>query len=170
MTAPHAHPAKKTRPQLAAGPSLGADSDPTGLLAGAPVQTLEGELPLEFLTPGDRVVTRSGARVLRQITVARVENAAVVQIRAGSLGQGRPKAALTIGAGQLVLLRDWRAKAMFDSPQALVPVARLIDGAHLRREIRTEARLITLQFDRLETIYVGGLELSCPAFAEAPVA
>ncbi len=38
------------------------------LCAGTIVFSLDGALPVEFLTPGDRIITRSGARVLRRIS------------------------------------------------------------------------------------------------------
>lgn len=40
-----------------------------GLATGTVVFTLDGALPVEFLEPGDRIVTRAGARVLRRIDV-----------------------------------------------------------------------------------------------------
>ena len=38
-----------------------------GILSGTPVLTLDGEVPVQFLCPGDRIITRSGARVLRGV-------------------------------------------------------------------------------------------------------
>ncbi|WP_175474775.1 hypothetical protein [Celeribacter indicus] len=38
-----------------------------GLPVGTEVMTAEGCLPVEYLEPGDRVVTRGGLRVLRDI-------------------------------------------------------------------------------------------------------
>ena len=35
-----------------------------GMVAGTRIRTLEGLLPVEYLEPGDRIVTRSGARRL----------------------------------------------------------------------------------------------------------
>ncbi|MEX5729306.1 putative cupin superfamily protein [Rhodovulum iodosum] len=37
------------------------------LAIGTIVLTMDGALPVEFLSPGDRIVTRAGARVLRDI-------------------------------------------------------------------------------------------------------
>ena len=49
----------------------GRDAAPAALRGGLPlgtiVLTLDGALPVEFLTPGDRIVTRAGMRVLRGI-------------------------------------------------------------------------------------------------------
>ena len=48
----------------------GAGADPTmGMLAGTLVRTLEGILPVDYLTPGDRIVTRAGARRLTSMSV-----------------------------------------------------------------------------------------------------
>ncbi len=44
-----------------------ADTDVTGLVAGAEVLTIEGLMPVEFLEPGDRIVTRGGVRRLAEL-------------------------------------------------------------------------------------------------------
>ena len=46
------------------------DSVASGAIAGGTViYTLEGALPVEFLSPGDRIITRNGARHLRHVSV-----------------------------------------------------------------------------------------------------
>ncbi len=40
----------------------------TGLAPGTIIYTLDGALPVEFLSPGDRIITRAGMRPLRGIT------------------------------------------------------------------------------------------------------
>ncbi len=50
--------------------SCSAESAPQlgdGLPLGTIIHTLDGALPIEFLSPGDRVITRAGARVLRSV-------------------------------------------------------------------------------------------------------
>ena len=39
----------------------------TGLAPGTIIFTLEGALPVEYLSPGDRIITRAGMRVLRDL-------------------------------------------------------------------------------------------------------
>lgn len=51
---------------LARAPMPRADAAPD-LALGTIVLTMDGALPVEFLSPGDRIVTRAGARVLRDI-------------------------------------------------------------------------------------------------------
>lgn len=139
----------------------------TGLLAGTQVLTLGGEMPVEFLNPGDRIITRAGARTLRRITARTLRNARVVRVGAGSLGHDRPGRDLLIGADQPVLVRDWRARALFGASQALVPVSRLADGQYVRLVTLVTAQVITLEFDRDETVYADGVELGCPALSDA---
>ncbi|WP_235905811.1 Hint domain-containing protein [Pseudooceanicola pacificus] len=139
-----------------------------GIAAGTKVLTLDGELPVEFLNAGDRVITRdSGMAVLRDIRVRTVKVAAVA-IAASSLGHDRPEADMVLPAGQQVLVRDWRAQALFGQQQAMVPVSRLADGQFVRHIGEVEMRVFELRFDRDHVIYAGGMELAAPAPASAP--
>lgn len=139
-----------------------------GMLLGTPVLTLDGELPVEFLAPGDRVLTRGGMRRVQSIEVTSVQNARVVHIARDSLGVGRPVATITVSPTQQILLRDWRAKAILGQPEALISAERLTDGEYVRADILAEARFFTLRFERSEIIYAGGVELACtPAMAKA---
>lgn len=52
------------KPAIAAA----ADSPVERIAVGTIVYTLDGALPVEFLSVGDRVVTRAGARALRRIS------------------------------------------------------------------------------------------------------
>ncbi len=131
------------------------------VLAGTPVLTLDGALPVEYLQPGDRILTRAGARRLVQVAVSVVRNARVVRIAHGTLGVDCPTEDVTVSAAQQILVRDWRAKAMFGQPQAMVAAARLADGEYIRAETLPEARFFTLTFENDAVIYAGGLELAC---------
>lgn len=135
-----------------------------GVAAGTMVRTLEGLLPVEYLTPGDRIVTRGGARRLVSVSVQARKMVDLVRIRASTLGHDRPEQDLLVSAGQPMLIRDWRAKAIFGAPVAVVPAARLADGEFVCLETHRHVRLFTLRFDEDEVIYAEGLELACPAF------
>ncbi|MFE3835509.1 Hint domain-containing protein [Pseudogemmobacter sonorensis] len=147
------------------GAETGLDS-PRGLTAGTTVLTLDGALPVQFLSPGDRVVTRNGARELVAVEVAVLRGQEMVRISAASLGHDRPEADLFVAPGQKILVRDWRAKALYGKPAAMVAAERLADGSYIRKETVAEVRLFTLRFARDEVIYAAGLELCCEA---APV-
>ena len=136
-----------------------------GVVAGAKVMTLEGELPVEYLMPGDRVLTRGGARVLRSVEVAVAADAAMVRISAETLGVDTPEDDMLVSPGQPVMVRDWRARAMCGAASGMVAAARLVDGEYIRVERIKEIRIFTLRFDEMAVIYVGGLELGCPSVA-----
>ncbi|OWU82917.1 hypothetical protein ATO6_21715 [Oceanicola sp. 22II-s10i] len=134
-----------------------------GVMAGTKILTLDGELAVEFLTPGDRVITRdSGFAVLKNIRVRKVR-ASAVAVTGGSLGHNRPDSDIVLPADQKVLVRDWRAEALFGAKQALVPVSRLADGQFVRDLGEVEMTLFELEFDAGHVIYAGGMELDAPA-------
>lgn len=134
-----------------------------GVLLGTGVLTLEGEIPVEYLTPGDRVVTRSGARALRRIRATRRAGAVVVRMTPGAIAPGAPDQDVLLGTDQKLRLADWRAKAMFGAREVMVEVGRMVDGQLIRHERLAEARIFTLEFDAEETIYADGVEIHCPA-------
>lgn len=138
-----------------------------GVSSGTIVATLEGYLPVEFLSVGDRIVTRNGMRVLRQISVQRYSGPAV-RITASALGHDRPEQDLTVPAGMPILIRDWRAGAIFGQDQAMVPAERLVDGEYIAAGSVTGMRLYELMFDEPEVVYAEGVELCCSA-VPAPV-
>lgn len=135
-----------------------------GMLVGTMVRTLEGVLPVEYLAPGDRIVTRSGARRLTSISVVSRKMIDLVRIRASTVGHDRPDQDLLLSPGQPVVIRDWRAQALYGVTAAAIPAARLADGEFICLETHRNVRLFTLRFDDEEVIYAAGLELACPAF------
>lgn len=143
----------------------GAGSEPaSGMLAGTMVRTLEGVLPVEYLTPGDRIVTRAGMRRVTSVSVVVRKMVDLVRIRASTMGHDRPDQDLLVSPGQAVVIRDWRALALYGVPAFAIPAARLADGEFVCLETHRNVRLFTLRFDDDEVIYAEGLELACPAF------
>lgn len=143
----------------------GAGTDPApGMLAGTMVRTLDGVLPVEYLTPGDRIVTRAGMRRLASVSVVSRKMVDLVRIRASTIGHDRPDQDLLLSPGQPVVIRDWRAQALYGAPAAAIPASRLADGEFICLETHRQVRLFTLRFDEDEVIYAEGLELACPAF------
>ncbi|GLS87366.1 hypothetical protein GCM10010873_23400 [Cypionkella aquatica] len=134
-----------------------------GLAAGTEVLTLDGFLPVEYLTPGDRVICRTGALKLKAIEVTLVQNLRVVRILQDVLGVDCPARVMTVTPDQPILIRDWRARALAGSAVALIAAERLVDGAYIRVEQIAELRMFTLRFDEDVVIYAGGLELACTA-------
>lgn len=135
-------------------------AEAAGLSAGTRVLTADGELPVEYLCPGDRVITRSGLRVLRTVEAQRLSGR-MLRVCRGTLGYDRPDRDALIAPGTGVLLRDWRAQALYGTPQAVVPLARLADGRHVRQVAVTDQPVFRLAFDAAEVIYADGMEIAC---------
>lgn len=153
-------PAPGSRSAIVFAPHPGVGASLAGIALGTRVATLDGLLPVEYLGPGDRVITRSGMCRLRAAT-AMPARRGLVQISPGALGHDRPERALLLGEGTQVLLRDWRAEALFGRKEALVEVSRLIDGQFIAREGAEKVRLFALHFDTAEVIYADGVEIGC---------
>ncbi|MBN9889946.1 Hint domain-containing protein [Salipiger abyssi] len=133
------------------------------LVAGTVVLTLDGAIPAEFLCPGDRVITRdSGTAILHALRRSRIRTK-LVAIRAGTLGNSRPGSDAVLPARQEILVRDWRAEALFGANRALVPAERLADGEFIREIGTREVDLVELRFDAPHILYADGLELASAA-------
>jgi hypothetical protein len=159
--------------QAAPGLGLATGTSPAypygyGCATGTAILTLQGALPVEYLCAGDRIITRNGVRSLSHISMHLQRNVRAVRILSDSLGVGKPADDVLVAADQPILIRDWRAKALFGAAQAMVPAARLIDGTYIRAETVAELRLFALHFDAPAVIFAGGLELACqPALIPA---
>lgn len=136
-----------------------------GLVAGTILLTLDGEIPVEHLTPGDRLITRNaGMAVLTNIRFrSGLFNA--VQIRSGSLGHRRPGRDMIIGSETPVHLRDWRAQALFGAPSVTVPARRLIDGEFVKTIKPIKLAVFELEFDVPQILYADGVEIGSAAVA-----
>lgn len=132
-----------------------------GLCADTIILTMDGELRASDIAPGDRIITRdSGVAVLRDVrrTTLRCD---LVRIKAGSLGHKRPPDDITLPCNTSILIRDWRAKALFGKDQALIEAQDLQDGEYIKVERDQAVELIELIFDKPHVVYAGGLEVAC---------
>ena len=83
----------------------------------------------------------------------------ISSISAGSLGHTRPERDVTVPAGQSILIRDWRAEAIFGQKQALVPAALLADGEFVQVKENVSMTLFEIELDQPHVIYADGLEV-----------
>ncbi|MCM2561000.1 Hint domain-containing protein [Lutimaribacter sp. EGI FJ00015] len=131
----------------------------SGLLAGAIVMTLDGEIPVEHLADGDRIITRdTGMSVIRKLRYKTI-TCDVVSIMAGSLGHTRPERDVTMPADQRMLIRDWRAEAIAGQKQALIPARQLVDGEFVCLHEKQTVTVYEIELDRAQVIYADGLEM-----------
>lgn len=132
-----------------------------GLCADTIIYTMDGELRARDIAPGDRIITRNaGMAVLRGVRHKRVTFDAIL-IKAGSLGHNRPKDDMILPAGTKLLIRDWRAQALYASAQKMVPAEDLIDGEYVTRLEAQEHDIVELIFDAPHVLYAGGMEVGC---------
>jgi hypothetical protein len=151
------------RPLVRQGERLAA------IARGAGVLTLEGLLAVEHLAPGDRIVTRAGAVRLAAVQEHRAAGP-MICVAPGCLGHDRSGQPLLLSPETKVLLRDWRARAMFGKAQVMVAISKLVDGAFIRRVAGAGLPLFALSFDAPQVIYVDGVQLGCPSSVAGTVA
>lgn len=142
----------------------------TGLLAGCNILTIQGYKPIEDLAPGDRIITRSGLRILKDIATY-TEVFQAVRVKSGSLGFNRPATDMKIAPDQDVMVRDWRAQVLFGAQTAMIPVSKLNDGGYITIDATPQAHQVYhLQFEHQEVLYADGVEVVSQMAAHAPTA
>lgn len=121
----------------------------SGLGIGTQVLTTDGSLPVEYLTPGDGIITLdAGIRKLTNVMVKTVPLSAVVRLRPSVLNEDGEGRDVVLAARQRLLVRDWRAPILFGKKAALVEAKDLADGAYITRLSGTAPmRMFQLQFD-----------------------
>ncbi|GAB5446792.1 Hint domain-containing protein [Gymnodinialimonas sp.] len=131
-----------------------------GLAPGTTVLTMDGAIPVEFLNPGDRIITRRGVRKLKAVMRHTLpEGTPRVVVSADALG-GKPANEITLMPGQRVLIRDWRAQALWGKDIAAPQAARLVDGDFIRTETSGPQIMLSLYLGAPEILYADGLELA----------
>lgn len=138
-----------------------------GLIAGTMVLTLAGEKPVEHVSEGERIITRSGARPVRLVRSAVLPTAKMVCISASALGVEQPAEDMRVAPDQGIHIRDWRAKALKGVAQTVIAARELVDGEYISLQTVVGACLYTLVFDQPEVIYTNGVEVACPAVTPA---
>lgn len=139
----------------------------TGLLHGSVVMTLEGEMPVEFVSIGDKLITRdTGISKVLHIQRA-TRQVHVIALAAGSLGHTRPERDAQLAGDQMVLIRDWRARALFNSDRALVAARALVDGEFITDQGLQEITIYQIFCDSPHILYADGLELGTADAARA---
>lgn len=131
----------------------------TGLLGTCNVLTMTGYKPIAELTAGERIITRNGLRVLRELSVT-THTFRAVCVGKGTLGFSRPTTDMKIAPKQEVMVRDWRAEVLFGRDAVIVPIERMIDGKYIAEEAEVEAHnVFELRFDGEEVFYADGVEI-----------
>lgn len=140
----------------------------TGLCAGAQLRTPCGGRRVEFLRPGDLVVTRDdGLQPVRAVwtrTVTAAEmsadpSLAPIVLRPRAIGPMMPQRTLSVGAGHRLLIPGWRLEGEADTDSCLVPardVAGLNDASFVDRT-PDEIVYYNVVFDAYQVVSANGL-------------
>ena len=140
----------------------------TGLCAGANLRTPCGARRVEFLRPGDLVVTRdNGLQPVRMIwtkTVTATEIAAdpslaPIVLRPRAVGPMMPQKTLSVGSAHRLLIPGWRLLDEDDKESCLVPardIAGLNDSTFIDRA-PDEVTYYNVVFDEHEVFAANGL-------------
>ena len=136
---------------------------------GVMILTPTGEVAIETLEVGDRVVTRDhgvqrirwiGATTLPATYVNRTSSMRPILVRQGALGPDMPARDMRLSRQHRILVRDWRADLLFGKPDGvLVPVVSLVNDDTILEDRPTDAvTYIHMAFDTHEVVYADGIE------------
>ena len=130
---------------------------------GSRIKTMQGEVAVEDLEAGDRVLTLdNGYQPIRWIGSTRraaVGRLAPVCFAPGAIGNEHP---LRLSPQHRVLLRGWQASVLFGESEVLVPAKALVNDRSIRIEEGGEVEYFHMLFDRHEIVFAEGVP--CESF------
>ena len=147
------------------GPGLGLFTEAFAALGrGALIQTPGGQVAVEDLLPGDRVVTSRGVLPLRwkgsRVIAPQHRALHLYRVATEALGPARPNPDLLLGPAARLVTRRARLKALIGEEAALMPVAALEDSETVIRIRPVSAiQVFHLGFDGHVTFTANGVEL-----------
>ncbi len=144
--------------------SLVAMGVPPCFAPGTRILTEHGEVPVERLKVGDRIITADhGPQPLRWIGMrvetfgARDEKQKPVEIKAGALGGGLPRRALVVSPLHRIVLTGPCVTEVFGETEVLALSKALTGRAHIRRmQGKASIEYYSLLLDRHEIIFAEG--------------
>ena len=146
---------------------------------GTLICTEKGEIPVEELSQGARVITQDngampirwiGSRKVSQVSLTLNPKLRPVVIPAGSLGKDMPKKDLRVSRQHRILVRSKIAKRLFDASEVLVPAHFLvgINGIYIENDCREieyfhilldEHSILSANSAMAESLYIGSQSL-----------
>ncbi|MDW3225612.1 MAG: Hint domain-containing protein [Paracoccaceae bacterium] len=138
---------------------LKSDTSGAGLVSGTRIPTLDRDVPVEQLCVGSHVLTRDfgPVRVIDIETISLITP--VVYIIAGSIGHTRQDRDVMLTGDQTIMVRDWRAQALFGQANALTHASALIDGEFVRDLGQQAVTVYRIHCTSPQLIFADGLEL-----------
>ena len=132
---------------------------------GTLIATPRGEVPVESLREGDRVITRdNGIQQIRWVghkpmgwqDLALNPHLRPVLIRQGALGNGLPERDMMVSPNHRVLVANDRTQLFFDEHEVLVSAKHLVAGREVMTVESVGTTYIHFMFDRHEVVLSDG--------------
>ena len=159
---PLENPFYQTLNPISSDPST--DPHPICFVGGTRILTSNGEVEVEELQTGDRVLTReSGEQVIcwtasRELSGTTAKAFAPIRISADAFGNGLPARDLLVSPQHRILITDWRAELLFGVPEVLVAAKHLVNDHTVCVETDLDAfSYHHILFEKHETVFSEGL-------------
>ncbi len=132
---------------------------------GTLIATPRGEMRVEDLEPGDRVITRdngiqqirwAGRRTVTGAELAKAPQLKPVLIRQGALGHGLPERDMLVSPQHRVLIANEKTQLFFEESEVLVAAKHLVGLEGIEIVDPSEVTYIHVLFDRHEVILSDG--------------
>ena len=157
---------------------LDADGNPTGTMnfvnienvipcftPGTMIATPRGEVPVETLRAGDKIVTRDnglqeirwvGAKPLTWQEMAVAPHLRPVLVKRGSLGNGLPERDMMVSPNHRLLVANDRTALYFDEHEVLVSAKHLVGSTGIHAVESMQTTYIHFMFDQHEVVLSNG--------------
>ncbi|QCO57068.1 tandem-95 repeat protein (plasmid) [Pseudorhodobacter turbinis] len=132
---------------------------------GTLIATPKGEVPVESLTAGDRVITRdngiqqicwTGVKKMDWGTLTANPHLRPIMIRRGSLGHGLPERDMMVSPNHRVLVSNDRTSLYFDEHEVLVAAKHLVGGKGIFEVESIGTSYIHFMFEQHEVVLSDG--------------
>ncbi|THD84247.1 tandem-95 repeat protein [Aliigemmobacter aestuarii] len=132
---------------------------------GTLIATPRGEVPVENLKPGDRVITRdngiqeirwTGHKAMTWRDLTANPHLKPILIRQGSLGNGLPERDTMVSPNHRILVANDRTALYFDEHEVLVAAKHLVAGRGVQEVDSVGTTYIHFMFDRHEVVLSNG--------------
>ncbi len=136
--------------------------------SGTAIRTPTGVVAVEWLRPGDLVLTRdngprevlwTGSRHMSGARLHAMPHLRPVRICESALGQGRPDGDLLVSPSHRILLRGPAARALFNTPEVLVRAGDMVDDHAIRTDLTLrEVTYHHILLEQHEILFANGIE------------
>jgi hypothetical protein len=132
---------------------------------GTMIATPRGEVPVQSLRAGDKVITRdnglqeirwTGAKALNWVDLAANPRMKPVLVKAGSLGNGLPEWDMMVSPNHRLLVANDQTAVYFDEHEVLVEAKHLVGSKGMHSVDTAGVTYIHFMFDRHEVVLSNG--------------